>query len=122
MDLTISPQAITTDVETTDNSRDNAELSSEYTDSSYKSLLKHFDLEESESTNKHMKTIWDYASKLAGSKDKDDVIWQVIKLNHRVGQGDGRTRDHVKLVSYITAWKRMEDAENMVKEMETNGR
>lgn len=118
MDLTITPQTVEDTPPVGDVSRDSAEISSEISDKSYKSLYGHFGLDESEHAEKQMKMIWDYASKLAGSKDKDEVIWQVVKLNHKIGQGDGRTKDHVKLAQYITAWKRMEEAEKVVRGME----
>lgn len=121
MDLKITPAVVEEATPTDDVSRDSAEMSPEASDKSYKALYGHFGVEENESRDKQMQMIWDYASKMAKSTVKDDVIWQVVKLNHKLGQGDGRTHDYVKIASYITAWKRMEDAEKVVKEME-NGR
>lgn len=118
MDLVITPRAVKDTTPTDDTSRDSAEISPEISDKSYKALYDHFGLDESEHADKQLQAIWEYASKMSNSKDKDEVIWQVVKLNHKIGQGDGRTKDHVKLSQYITAWKRMEEAERVVKDME----
>lgn len=85
----------------------------------WKPLYQHFGIEQE--TQRHddaLSKIWNWAKNNAESKDKDSIIFEVIKLNHKLGSPSLSNKPYSKLENYIGVVQRYKQAEEQLKELE----
>jgi hypothetical protein len=66
----------------------------------------------------HMAKIWEYAKAVADSKDKDAIIFEVIRLKNRLGSASLGEKPWSKVLNYVHYWKQMREADSRLKELE----
>lgn len=77
---------------------------------------------DSERVNRNLDAIWKWAEDHAETKDKDAILWQITKLNMRLGDAFQGSAPYTKVLNYVSEYNRMREAENRLKEMEAGGR
>ncbi len=77
---------------------------------------------ESERVNRNLEVIWSWAKSKAETQDKESVLWQITKLNNRLGDSSNGSAPYTKVLAYISEYNRMVEAEKRLKELENNGR
>lgn len=68
--------------------------------------------------NRNLEVIWKYAKDRAETKDKENILWEVTKLNNKIGDAHGGSAPYTKMLAYISEFNRMREAESRLKEME----
>ncbi len=84
----------------------------------FRPLYGHFNLPENARNDKAFGVIWDYAKSIAPSKDKDSVLFEVIRLGHRLGSVGVGTNPYQKMEMYAKIWKQGREAEHKLTELE----
>lgn len=65
-----------------------------------------------------MSKIWDWAKSQTSDSKKDNVIYEVIRLKHRLGEPSMGERPWAKLLNYITIQNRVKEDELRLDELE----
>jgi len=84
-------------------------------------LYKYFNLDESEKHDRTLAIIWEWAKKQAPNKDRDSILFEVIKLNNRLGSTGIGENPYAKIINYITVYNRYKESEEELKRIELNG-
>ncbi len=88
----------------------------------YKYLMKQFQVEEeNERASKAYAKIWEWAKTKAESKDRDSVVFEVLRLNRKLGSGGPGTRPWTLLENYVTTYNTAREAEKRLQELEGRG-
>jgi hypothetical protein len=74
-----------------------------------------------ERVNRNLSVIWNWAAERSEVKDKDAILWEITKLENKIGSATSGNAPYSKMLLYISEFNRMREAENRIKEME-NGR
>lgn len=74
---------------------------------------------ESPRSDKAFGAIWEYAKAVAPSKDKDSVLFEVIRLKNKLGSPGIGNNPYYKLELYAKIWKQNRESEKQLHEMET---
>lgn len=69
-------------------------------------------------TDDQLAKIWDYAKATATGKDKDSIIFEVIRLKNRLGSASLGEKPWSKVLNYVTYWGQMREADSRMKELE----
>lgn len=72
----------------------------------------------SPNTDEQLARIWEYAKATATGKDKDSVLFEVIRLKNRLGSANLGEKAWSKVYNYVTYWKQMREADQRMKELE----
>lgn len=86
----------------------------------FQSLYNQFDVEPSGRVDDALKKIWDYAKEKSPNQDKDSILWEVIRLKHKLGSPNLGEKPYAKVEAYVTAYFQMKEAEKRMEEI--NGR
>lgn len=73
-----------------------------------------------ERTDKAFAAIWEYAKEHAELKDKDSVLWEIRKLEMKLGSPSYGQKPWLNLISYVSTHNQMRSAEERLKAMEAN--
>jgi hypothetical protein len=73
-----------------------------------------------ERVNRNLATIWQWAKSRAETQDKDSILWQVTKLNTKLGDAHGGSAPYTKVLNYISEYNRMVESEKRLREMEAH--
>lgn len=85
----------------------------------YRPLYDHFNLRvEGARHDKALEAIWEYAKAQSPGKDKDSILFEVMKLNNKLGSPNIGMRPYAKLENYVSVWKRFRQAEDQLKQLE----
>ena len=79
--------------------------------SSHKPLYELFDVEKSERVEQDLKSIWEYAKDRAENKDKDSVLYEVVRLKNRMKSPDVGEKPYLRVLLYVREYMKMRDAE-----------
>jgi hypothetical protein len=71
-----------------------------------------------ERVNRNLSVIWDWAAARSEVKDKDAILWEITKLENKIGSSTSGNAPYSKMLLYISEFNRMREAENRIKEME----
>lgn len=92
-------------------------VSSEYKE--FTPLLDRFGLDKKDNSRDNMmRDIWEWAKSRAEAKDKDSILWELTKLENRIGSPSGTDAPWTKMSTYISTYNRMRDAEEQLKKNE----
>ena len=83
----------------------------------FKSLYDQFEVEPNPRSDDALQKIWEYAKEIAPNKDKDSVVWEVIRLKNRLGSANLGDKPYAKVEAYVTAWFQMKQAEKRMEEL-----
>jgi hypothetical protein len=88
----------------------------------YAPLYERFDVNNrnDERINRNLEIIWKYAKERAETKDKDSILWEITKLRNKLGESPYGSASYSKILSYISTYNQMREAERMLKEMEVH--
>lgn len=85
----------------------------------FKPLYDRFGAKEgSERTDKALAMIWEYAKEHSELKDKDSVLWEVRKLEMRLGSPPYGQKPWLNILTYISTHNQMRQAEERLRQME----
>lgn len=73
---------------------------------------------ESDRHDKAFEAIWEWAKAHSPGKDKDSVLFEIIKLNNRLGSPNMGMKPYAKLENYVTVWKQHQMAEKRLRDLE----
>lgn len=68
--------------------------------------------------DEHLAKIWNYAKSVAAGKDKDSIVFEVVRLKNRLGSASLGERPWSKVLNYVTYWSQMREADQRMKELE----
>jgi len=80
-------------------------------------LYEQFNVEKAPRVDKALGAIWEWAVKTAPNKDRESVIFEVIKLKHRLGTGNIGDKSYMNAWNYVTTYKRMTEDVKKLEEM-----
>lgn len=72
--------------------------------------------------DEHMAKIWDYAKTVSTGKDKDSIVFEIIRLKNRLGSASLGEKSWSKVLNYVTYWGQMHDADDRMRELEHGAR
>lgn len=76
----------------------------------------------SESTDRQLAMIWEWAEANSPVKgDRDAILWEVTKLSNRLGSASFNDKPWTKLSAYVSTWRQQRALEERLKGMEANG-
>jgi len=84
----------------------------------YLPLYDYFNLDEEAKHDKAFEKIWEWGKKQAPEQTKDEILYQISKLNNRLGITPLGDLSYSKLTIWIDNWYRMRQAEEIMKGME----
>jgi len=84
----------------------------------WRPLYEHFKLEESINNDKALSKIWAWARSQAQDQKTNSILWEVIKLDHKLGSAGLGNNVYSKIENYITVWNQFHESEKLLKEME----
>jgi hypothetical protein len=85
----------------------------------WRPLYDYFKLDESDRNDQALSKIWQWAKEQAPEKGTDTILFEVIKLNNKLGSSGYGDNAYAKIENYITIWNRQRETEQELKEMET---
>lgn len=90
----------------------------------YKPLFEHFGIKDVDNPrhNEALGRIWEYAKNTSQGKDRDSIIFEVIRLNNRLGNTSVGQKPYAKMEMYAREWLKMRQADARIKELEANDR
>lgn len=75
----------------------------------------------SESTDRQLAMIWEWAKESSPVKDdKDAILWEITKLSNRLGSSSFKDKPWVNLATYVSTWKHQRALEERLKQMEVH--
>lgn len=84
----------------------------------FESLKSLFDVgDPSAKTNEYMQKIWDYAKENATNKDKESIIFEVIRLKNKLGSPNIGESMFTRIINYISVYNRHKQDEMLLHEM-----
>lgn len=72
--------------------------------------------------DEHMAKIWEYAKTVATGKDKDSIVFEVVRLKNRLGSASLGEKSWSKVLNYVTYWRQMRDADQRMRELDGSTR
>lgn len=89
----------------------------------WKNLYKHFEIAPGDpSADGAFQKIWDFALTKANSADRDEVMWEVIRLGHEIGSARMGEKPYGRMSAYVDVMGQMRQAEDRLKEFTRNKR
>lgn len=91
----------------------------------YNALFQHFGLDgmgdkQNPRYQQALGRIWTYAKSVAPSKDKDSVLFEVIRLGHRLGSPSVGQKPYAKMEMFAREWLKVREGEQRLKELEAS--
>jgi len=68
-------------------------------------------------TDEYLRQIWDYAKEQATNKDRESIIWEVIRLKNKLGSPSLGENIFTRIINYITVYNRHKQDELLLGEM-----
>ena len=81
-------------------------------------LYKYLNLDESIKNDKALSQIWEWAKSQSPDQHNDSILWQIIKLNNKLGSAGLGENSYSKLFNYVTIWNRQKESEELLKDIE----
>ena len=101
-------------VEVINNSEPEAPISK---DNHHQPLYELFDVTKSERIDQDLKLIWEYANDRAENKDKDSVLYEVIRLKNRLKSPDIGEKPYLRVLLYVKEYMKMRESEKRLEEL-----
>jgi hypothetical protein len=77
------------------------------TEGDYHPLLKYYSINDPTQRDKDaLSRIWEFAKGRSENKDNDSILWEVIKMSHKIGSSSIDEKSYVKLECYIKIFDR----------------
>lgn len=70
--------------------------------------------------NKALAEIWDYAKQIAPNKDKESVLFEVMRLKSRLGKSGMENNPYLRVQMYVKSYNQMKQSEQRMRELEGN--
>ena len=86
-------------------------------DTNHQPLYELFDVTKSERIDQDLSLIWDYAKDRAENKDKDSVLYEVIRLKNRLKSPDVGEKPYLRVLLYVREYMKMREAEKRLEEL-----
>jgi len=86
-------------------------------DKNHKPLYQLFDVVKSERVDQDLSLIWEYAKDRAENKDKDSVLYEIIRLKNRLKSPDIGEKPYLRILLYVREYLKMRDAEKRMEEL-----
>jgi hypothetical protein len=85
----------------------------------YSSLYKQFNVSEpSPRMDEAFQKIWEWAKASSVGKDKDSVLFEIIRLKNRLGSPSPGETPWAKVSNYVNVWRQAREASNRLAELE----
>lgn len=68
--------------------------------------------------NDALAKIWDWAKSNAENKDRDSVMFEIMRLKNRLGTPGIENNPYLKVEMYVKTWQQARDADERMREME----
>ena len=85
----------------------------------WKPLYSYFKIEENKRNDGALAKIWEWAKEQSPDQHIDSILFEVIKLNNKLGSAGLGDNIYAKIENYVTIWRRFKEAETILKELET---
>lgn len=113
----MEPVQLSPQVETPLDVTSTAGIGEEYQD--HKPLYEKFGAKSgSGSTDRQLAMIWEYAKEQSELKDKGSVLWEIRKLEMKLGDPPYGQKPWLNLATYISTHKQMLESEKKLRELE----
>ena len=65
--------------------------------------------------------IWQYAKDVAPNKNRESIVWEIIRLKNRVGSSNFGDPTYSKIENYVDAYYNAKKADKIMQELMGNG-
>jgi len=86
-------------------------------ETNHQPLYELFDITKSERIDSDLSLIWRYANEKAENKDKDSVLYEIIRLKNRLKSPDVGEKPYLRVLLYVREYMKMRDAEKKMGEL-----
>jgi len=80
-------------------------------------LYQLFDVAKTDRTEQDFSLIWEYAKSRAENKDKDSILYEVVRLKNRLKSPDIGEKPHLRVLLYVREYMKMREAEKRMEEL-----